>query len=229
MQVERGDHGPVDDVERKVDELTARVMASGGTRHERRASDGRYIEFTLKPLSDGSRLGLYRDITDHKRREEALAAAKEDAERTRELMRTVLDNMNDGVTLYGEDGGWRISNRKHVDLLQYPPGALQPGVSIRDLIRIQVERGDYGPIADVAGKVEELTARAMQSGGSRYERRTASRPIRRVHVQAAERRQPARALPRHHRAEAARGGAGHRQGGRRAHPRGPADRARQHE
>ena len=174
LQVERGDHGPVDDVERKVDELTARVMASGGTRHERRASDGRYIEFTLKPLSDGSRLGLYRDITDHKRREEALAAAKEDAERARELMRTVLDNMNDGVTLYGADGGWRISNRKHVDLLQYPPEALQPGVSIRDLIRILVERGDYGPIADVAGKVEELTARAMQSGGSRYERRTSA-------------------------------------------------------
>ena len=52
---------------------------------------GRYIQFQYQPLDDGSLLGFYRDITELKDREEALAAAKEiaetaraDAEQTRE-------------------------------------------------------------------------------------------------------------------------------------------------
>src|SRR5207302_1954920 len=42
------------------------------------------VEFNFKRLDDGSLLGLYRDITDLKEREEALAAAKEAAEAERE-------------------------------------------------------------------------------------------------------------------------------------------------
>jgi signal transduction histidine kinase/ActR/RegA family two-component response regulator/HPt (histidine-containing phosphotransfer) domain-containing protein len=177
LQIERGEHGAVADVEAKVEELTARPPRTGG----RRTLNGKYVEFKYKMLDDGSMLGLYRDISDLKDREEALAAAKEAAEaaraeveRTRETMHTVLDNMTDGVTLYDEDFRWRFSNRQHVALLQYPPEVLRPGVSMRDLIRLQVERGEHGTVADVDAKVEELTARTTQAGGARYERRVLS-------------------------------------------------------
>ena len=36
-------------------------------------ASGRYIEFTFKPLEDGGLLAIYRDITELKDREEALA------------------------------------------------------------------------------------------------------------------------------------------------------------
>ena len=56
------------------------MRTPGGFRYERQTRSGRYIEFTYKPLADGSLLGVYRDITQLKERELAQAAAKEAAE-----------------------------------------------------------------------------------------------------------------------------------------------------
>ena len=71
------------------------------------------------PLEDGCRLAMNRDITELKEREAALAAAKEaaeaardDVERTRQLMQTVLDNMNDGVMLFDKDFRLQFINRQ---------------------------------------------------------------------------------------------------------------------
>ena len=72
-------------------------------------------------------LAVFRDITELREREEALAAAKEDVERTRELMQTVLDNMNDGVTLWDKDFAWQFSNRVHIERQRYTPQMLRPG------------------------------------------------------------------------------------------------------
>ena len=53
------------------------MLKPGGNRYTRRVENGRYIEFNFNRLNDGSLLGVYRDITELKEREEALAAAKE--------------------------------------------------------------------------------------------------------------------------------------------------------
>ena len=86
------------------------MRTPGGIRYERRTVSGRYIEFQYQPLDDGNLLGFYRDITELKDREEALAADKEnaeaaraEAEQTRETMQTVLENMSDGVMLFDKD------------------------------------------------------------------------------------------------------------------------------
>ena len=67
-----------------VEEIAAMVLKPGGDRYERRMGDGRYVEVTIKPLDDGSILGVTRDITELKEREEALAAAKTAAEAARD-------------------------------------------------------------------------------------------------------------------------------------------------
>src|SRR5436305_2726291 len=118
LHASRGEYGSPQDVEALVREAVERVCAPGGTRYERRMQNGRYIEFNFKPVSDGGMLGVYRDITELKEREEALAAAKEAAEaardvaeraraeaaaardeveHTREIMQPVLDHMSDSV------------------------------------------------------------------------------------------------------------------------------------
>ena len=56
------------------------MRTPAGARYERQTPSGRFIEFTHKPLADGSLLGLFRDITQLKERELAQAAAKEAAE-----------------------------------------------------------------------------------------------------------------------------------------------------
>jgi hypothetical protein len=67
-----------------VTEVTRRILRPGGGRYEQRTASGNFIEFNFRPLSDGGVLGLYRDITTLKSREEALAAAKESAESARD-------------------------------------------------------------------------------------------------------------------------------------------------
>src|SRR2546423_4040033 len=56
------------------------MRTPGGYRYERLTQSGRYIEFTYKPLADGSLLGVYRDITELKRREQQQADARDAAE-----------------------------------------------------------------------------------------------------------------------------------------------------
>src|SRR5262249_9575132 len=140
-------------------------------------------------------LGLYRDITQLKQREEALAAAKEAAEaardaaeraraetaaaqrhveRTFKLMQIVLDNMNAGVLLLDKDFRVQLVNRQMMDFQDYPPDVVCPGASGYDIIRYQVERGDFGPVGDVEAMVRERAIAVQQPGGSRFIRKTAS-------------------------------------------------------
>ncbi len=97
-----------------------------------------------------------------------------EVERTRGVMQTVLDNMNDGVTLYDRNLDWLFSNKQHVAIMQYPSGLVGPGANVRQILRFQVERGEYGPVKDVDAKVEELLARLTRPDGIRYERRAQS-------------------------------------------------------
>ena len=152
-----------------------------GARYERRTACGHYIEFNFKPLEDGSLLGIYRDITTLKDREEALAAAKEaaetarrDMERTRE-MQTVLDNMNDGVALIDKDFQLQFANRQHRLSRDYPKDVVFPGANILDVLRYQARRGDFGPLEteeDIEAKARETAAHMRNPGGSHHERST---------------------------------------------------------
>ena len=195
LHASRGEYGSPEDVEALVREGVERVCAPGGTRYERRMQNGRYIEFNFKPLGDGGMLGVYRDITELKEREEALAAAKESAEaardaaeraraeaaaardeveRTREIMQTVLDNMSDGVMLFDKDMRWQFTNRQLMDFQRFTPEIAGPGVSAHDILLFQAKRGDFGPIAE--GEIEPEVQRriAVMRSGAHYERRTAS-------------------------------------------------------
>ena len=76
------------------------------------------------------------------------AAAQRDVENTREVMQTVLDNMTDGVMLFDKDFRWQFSNRAHIDARRYAAEVLRPGASGRDMVRYQIERGDFGEVED---------------------------------------------------------------------------------
>ncbi|MGE3149985.1 MAG: ATP-binding protein [Pseudorhodoplanes sp.] len=83
FQAARGDFGPTDDVEAQAKQVAAIVLHPDGARYERKTVSGRYIEFRWIPLEDGSRIAMNRDITELKKREEAIEAAREIAERER--------------------------------------------------------------------------------------------------------------------------------------------------
>jgi signal transduction histidine kinase/FixJ family two-component response regulator/HPt (histidine-containing phosphotransfer) domain-containing protein len=174
IRVARGEYGPVDDVERTVEELVARLTQPGGCRFDHVALSGKHIEFNFIPLKNGNLLGLYRDVTELKEREKALATAKADVERAKELMQTVLDNMNDGVILIDKDFRFKLGNAQFMRALRIPPDLMRPDLPIYDLIRFQAKRGDFGPVDDVERFVQERAVMMRTPGGVRYDRRTVS-------------------------------------------------------
>ena len=102
------------------------------------------------------------------------ATASSDApEHGHELMQTVLDNMSEGVCLFDKDLRLRFINRQCMEFQSYPASVAYPGASGYDIIRFQIERGDFGPITDIEQMLAERVALARQPGGYRYDRRTA--------------------------------------------------------
>ncbi len=176
FQARRGEYGALgaEEIERKVEEIAGIIRHPRGGRYERRTGSGRYIEFNYSPLSDGSVLGVYRDITELKDREQALALAKEDVERTRAVMQTILDNMNDGVLLLDKDFRILFDNNQFMRSLKLPSEVARPGNDCEDIIRFQAARGDFGPAPDVERVVRERRAMMLTPGGVRYDRKTVS-------------------------------------------------------
>ncbi len=119
-------------------------------------------------------IGATADITEMKLREQELAAARVEIEATREIMRTVLENMNDGIALVDKDFNWRFENDQFSRFLGVPPEITRPGTSCYDVIRYQAERGDFGPVDDIEKMIQSRADLMRTPGGSRYERRTPS-------------------------------------------------------
>src|SRR6185503_13540575 len=111
-QAQRGEYGDLNGAEQenKVQEEASIISNPKGGRYERQTSSGRYIEFTYRPLADGSTLGVYRDITELKDRERAV-------EQARSIMQSVLDNMSDGVTLFDPQFRLKFTNQRLIDFL----------------------------------------------------------------------------------------------------------------
>ncbi|HWP15705.1 MAG TPA: ATP-binding protein, partial [Xanthobacteraceae bacterium] len=119
-------------------------------------------------------VGSTSDITDVKQRERDLAAARAEIESTREDMRSVLENMSDGITLIDENFNWKFSNEQFSTFLDVPPDITKPGVSCYGVIRYQALRGDFGDTEDLERIVQERAALMRTPGGCRYERLTKS-------------------------------------------------------
>ncbi|HKS64201.1 MAG TPA: PAS-domain containing protein, partial [Xanthobacteraceae bacterium] len=119
-------------------------------------------------------VGATIDITEDKLRVQELTAARAEVEATREIMRTVLDNMNDGLALVDKDFRWKFGNDQFSRFLHVPPEFTQPGRSCYDVIRFQAERGDFGTTDNIEEIIKSRAAIMRTPGGSRYERRTPS-------------------------------------------------------
>ena len=174
LLAERDEFGPLADIDAKVRERAALLTRPDGSRFDRRHKSGRHVEYRVTPLADGGFVTVCRDITALKDREEAIARAKEEVERTRTVMQTILDNMSDGVSLFDKDFVWQFTNRNHIQRHDYPPELLAPGVTGWDRIRYQVRRGEFGPVPeeDVERRVTEIAALIRRPGGASFERRT---------------------------------------------------------
>jgi PAS domain S-box-containing protein len=124
-------------------------------------------------------LSWHTDITEIKERETTLAAARTEIERTGAVLQTVLDNMTDGVMLFGpqEHGTERplhFINKRALEIHRYGSADVHPGMLTSDIVRFLVERGDFGRVDDVETFVRHHHDRVFDPNGCHYERTTPS-------------------------------------------------------
>jgi len=92
----------------------------------------------------------FTEITERKRAEEELT--EKEAQ-----LRVALDNMAGGMMLLDRDLNYVLFNSQYCELYEYPDGLVRVGGSLRDVIRFQAERGDYGP-GDKHDIIEQMLA-----------------------------------------------------------------------
>jgi signal transduction histidine kinase/DNA-binding NarL/FixJ family response regulator len=154
-RVRRGEFGPPPDdpdaIEALVERLLEPARRPGGPPQQRLAASGAWIEASSVPTPDGGALVIYRDITALKQREQELQAARA----THEL---VMDSMTDGLMLWSPELRVRLANRQLALFYAIPEPLSLPGADGRDILRMMIRRGDYGPPPAEGAAMEAMVA-----------------------------------------------------------------------
>lgn len=166
LQESAGDRVVVGGRTLSPEDRLARILDPHSGRVERRLPSGRYMERYYRRLSDGRLLGVYRDITELKQREAELANAKD-------RMSDMIDGVPDGICLFE---GERIVhfNRTMVEVLAFIGLTIEAGMTLRELIEAQEERGDRVMVDGRYLTVDERIARVLTPHGTRFERQIVS-------------------------------------------------------
>lgn len=108
-------------------------------------ADGRIINAVHEPLDDGGSISVYEDVTVRETAEQKLRDYAHDLERQKSMLQTVMEHMDQGISL--ADGGLNIQafNSRFLELLEFPPERFKPGDPIAKFFRYNAQRGEYGP------------------------------------------------------------------------------------
>jgi PAS domain S-box-containing protein len=165
FQAERGDFGSGEKDE-LVEQVLAAYQSGKAASWERTLPNGRTLRLNVAPTPEGGYATIATDITELKRRE------KELAEKEAQL-RVALDNMPGGMMLGDRDLNYVVFNAQYSELCEFPDGLLEVGGSIRDELRYQADRGDFGP-GDKDALIEEVLAVYLRGEAASWERTIAS-------------------------------------------------------
>ena len=84
----------------------------------------------------------------------SLDVSRAETEARRDALRSVFDNMSDGVLLYEPDGRWVYQNAAMARLHDMPDSLLATLPTFADIVRHRALRGDYGPPDDLPGGLD---------------------------------------------------------------------------
>jgi diguanylate cyclase (GGDEF)-like protein len=125
--------------ERSVDEIYAERMAivrgEAAPMFRQLLANGRTVEVTYSPAPDLSWIATYEDITDQVRAEEALAEKNK-------LLDIALNNMRQGLALYGADERLITWNEQFRRLYKLDSASLRPGMTLHEVITVVTDAGN---------------------------------------------------------------------------------------
>jgi signal transduction histidine kinase len=101
-----------------------------------------------------------------------LQASEERLQRQSGLLQSTLENMGEGLSVFDGRGALVAWNERFIEMLDLPTD-LSPETTLRDILTLQAERGDFGRI-DAAADVERRVERFFRDVPSVRERLTGS-------------------------------------------------------
>ncbi len=130
--------------------------------------NGRIVEVAIRPVGDGKRLGVFRDVTDLRRRQDELERALDRLQDAQDLMNEVLEGMSDGVRLYDSEMRLVYENSAVRDLYGMLSESSQVGMTLPEILHAQIESGLDLVIDGEMYTVAEAVARITGREGTRY-------------------------------------------------------------
>ena len=130
--------------------------------------NGRIVEVAIRPVGDGKRLGVFRDVTDLRRRQDEVERARDRLQDAQDLMNEVLEGMSDGVRLYDSEMRLVYENSAVRDLYGMLPESSQVGMTLPEILHAQIEAGLDLVIDGKRHTVAEAVARVTSREGTRY-------------------------------------------------------------
>lgn len=76
------------------------------------------------------------------------------------LFATVLDTLSQGIAVFDADLRLILFNKSYIDLFDYPPGFIRNGMSFEEILRFNLERGEYGAGSDLDDYARDALDRA---------------------------------------------------------------------
>ncbi len=110
----------------------------------------RILERRQSATPEGGIISVTTDITERKQAEEELA-------RKEAQLRVALDNMPGGMFMIDNEFRFQVFNDRVKEIFDLPDAVMRTGGSLRDVLRVRAERGDYG-----SGNVDELVERRLR-------------------------------------------------------------------
>ena len=130
----RGIFGP-GDPETQVEDLL-RLNLRQPHQFRRRRPDGRSFEAFYVPIEGGAHMVCVTDTTQH-------VLLREKAERDSSQSHLAVENLRNGIAVFGADRRMLLHNGQFAELIGLPEGSLQPGISFWALVQALHQQSDY--------------------------------------------------------------------------------------
>lgn len=95
-----------------------------------------------------SLIGAFQDISERRRNDESIRASEHEAKALSEELRTILDAMDEGVSVFDADAKLVLWNQQYIDLFGKPEGEIRQGVPFRHLLECEKARGEFAEDID---------------------------------------------------------------------------------
>ncbi len=91
-------------------------------------------------------------------------------EASREVLKSVIENIDQGLSMYDREMNLVAWNRRFVEINAIPEQLLRSGVSLRDICRYNLEKGEYGAVEDPEAFIEHYLQDAFRPERTVFEK-----------------------------------------------------------